>query len=807
MKKQHKDIWIGVDQLTNHPEYQKLNKEEFNELPVVDTLSEEQNLQSETSRRDFLKYLGFGLGAATLAAGCEIPVKRAIPYVIKPDQIVPGVATYYASTFVQGGDYCPVLVKTREGRPIKVEGNSLSSITGGGTSARAQASVLSLYDTSRIPGPFKIADGKLSGATKRSRGMEWSAVDEEIGGKLNANSRVRIVTNTNMSPSAKAAMDAFKLAYPNTEVVTYDPVSSSAILQANEESFGQAVIPDYKFEDAQVIVSFDADFLGTWISPIEYAAKYIQNRKIKDVENPSMSYHVQVESHMSLTGSNSDNRILVKPSQQGAAIVALYNEVAALTGGASVSGPKLNATQAAKFKKLAQRLVDNKQKSLVVSGSNNVGEQVLINGINAMLDNYSHTIDFTHASMQRQGMDKPVQDLIADMKGGRVDALFVMDGANPAWDLPNAADFAAGMVKVGLKVSFSGLPSETTMLCDYVTPTNHFLESWGDVEAKKGHFSLIQPTISPLFNTRQAELTLLMWAKDETLNTESDQPYFEYLKSTWETNIFPQQTKFATFQQFWDSSLHDGVFEAAQEGGAIYEFAGDVNAAASKVRKPAAGDAMEISFFETVNMGAGQYANNPWLQEMPDPITRCVWGNYLAIPVSWDGSRRFQSLNNLNEREIYGEADMVDLQVGDISNTATTVRQFGQMENTVALAIGYGREMSGMTGQALGDKVGINAYPMMSIDTNGNTQYYATTVSVSESKGTEKEFACVQYHHSMGLKGVDPASGEEINVDEKAIMTLGEGYQGGITNRSIIYQANLSEVEELKEHIAEKRSE
>ena len=156
MKKQNKGVWIGVEQLQNDPNYQEVSKNEFTELPVVDNLSKEGAMDANASRRDFLKYLGFGLGAATLAAGCDVPVKRAIPYVVKPDEIVPGVATYYASSFVQGGDYCPVLVKTREGRPIKVEGNGLSSITKGGTSARAQASVLSLYDTSRFDGPYRV---------------------------------------------------------------------------------------------------------------------------------------------------------------------------------------------------------------------------------------------------------------------------------------------------------------------------------------------------------------------------------------------------------------------------------------------------------------------------------------------------------------------------------------------------------------------------------------------------------------------------------------------------------------------------
>ncbi|MCB9081143.1 MAG: TAT-variant-translocated molybdopterin oxidoreductase [Lewinellaceae bacterium] len=807
MKNQNNEVWIGVEQLTNDPAYLESANQEFHALPLAESLEQASTLELTSNRRDFLKYLGFGLGAATLAASCEIPVRKAVPYVVKPDTIVPGVATYYASSFVQGGDYCSILVKTREGRPIKIEGNSLSSVTKGGTSARAQASVLSLYDTNRIDGPYRIKNGAIDRPSSRAKkGPGWAAIDGEIMGKLQAGSRVRILTNTLLSPTTKQAIADFTEKFPNTQVVTYDPVSASALLEANAQCFGEAVVPNYQFDKADVIVSFEADFLGTWISPVEYANQYAKNRTIKDAKKARMSRHIQVESHMSLTGSNADNRIMVKPSEQGAAIIALYNEVAALTGGTSVSGAKLAAEKANKLKKVAKELVDARGKALVVSGSNNLGEQVLINAINMMVDSYGNTIDLGNASMQRQGIDSQVQNLIREMKGGQVDALLVLDGANPAWDLPNADQFRDGMKKVGLKVSFSILPNETTVLCDYATPTNHFLESWGDAEAKRGHYSLIQPTIAPLFDTRQTEVSLLTWAASEKLDAAAEQPMYAYLAAQWAAKMFPQQTKFATFQAFWDSTLHDGVFEVPQAPRAGYTFAGDVAAAAGKVRKPANGG-MEISFFETVNMGGGQYANNPWLAEMPDPVARTTWGNYLAIPVKWEGGNSFKSLNNLNGREIYGEADMVDVEIGGKKQTVTVVRQFGQLEDTVGLAIGFGRELTGYMGKALGEQVGVNAYPWLSIDGNGNTQYYATGVTVSERVGKDDFFACVQYHHSMGVTGIDPKTGKEINVDEKTSMTLGAGYQGGIVDRSIIYKANLSEIDELVHHVEERRAE
>ncbi len=815
MKKNNKKVWVGAEQLTNHPAYVKAANNEFTEVPpITEQLKDDSIVDVTSNRRDFLKYLGFGVGTAVVAAGCDIPVRKSIPYVNKPEQIVPGVATYYASSFVSGGDYCAVLVKTREGRPIKIEGNSFSKVTKGGTSARAQASVLSLYDTSRFQGPVKINAGS-------NEEMSWADLDKAVMAKLKGGN-VRIIANTVMSPSSKAAMRAFAERYaPNSKLedvlVMYDPISSSAILEANEESFGQKVVPDYHFDKAKVIVSFDADFLGTWISPIEYAADYIVNRRIDDVKKTKMSRHYQIESHVSLTGSNADHRILVKPSAQGAAIATLYNALASKLGFSSVSAPKMDAKTTKKINAIAKDLLANRGTSLVVSGSNNKGEQILINAINAALGNYGHTLEFTNASLQRQGTDQPIQRLIKDMKSGSVSAVFIMDGANPAYDLPNSSEFVEAIKKVGLSVSFAGLPTETTAVCQYVAPTHHYLESWGDVEPKRGHLSLIQPTIQPIFaavgkeGTRQAEESLLIWAGSEMLDTRAEQPYLEFVKQVWRGNMFGSQGKYTDFQAFWDATLHDGVFEMAQDSVEV-TFAGDVNKAASMIRKPGNSE-LEVSFFETVNMGNGTYANNPWLQEMPDPVHRGVWGNYLAIPIKWNGED-FEALNGLNKMEIYSEADIVELTANQVTNRISAIRQFGQMAGTVATALGYGRSATGKRGKELGEQVGTNVYPMLTFDANGNIQYYAEA-TVSNKVATDKEFAFVQYHHSMGLttKGddgevmKDTKTGKDFNIDEKAIMILADGFQGGLVDRSVLYHGDINEIDETLEKIKHKRAE
>ena len=538
--------------------------------------------------------------------------------------------------------------------------------------------------------------------------------------------------------------------------------------------------------------------------------QYVKNRKVSGTKGATISQHIQIESHMSLTGSNADNRILVKPSEQGATVIALYNEVARVLGAQQIpGGPKLSdQDKVDKIKKVARKLASHKTKSLVVSGSNNIGEQIIVNEINLILGNYNSTIDFTHASNQRQGTDKDIQALTREMAAGRVDYLFIMDGANPAYDIPKAAEFADAMAKVPMKVSFSTVPNETAMLCNYIAPANHFLESWGDVEPKRGQYSLIQPTIHRLFNTRQVEETLLRWAGSENLDITAEQPYFEYLKKHWEEVAFPVQSNFVTFQAFWDSTLHDGVFEVPVDSVVIEETSCDILLAAKKVRNPS-NAGMEIAFYESVNIGGGQYANNPWLQEMPDPVNRCVWGNYLGIPISWDGGNKFQAFKDLNDREIYGEADIVNLDVNGTSESCTVVRQFGLRSDTLSLAVGYGRKHTGLMGKALGNEVGVNVYPWLSIDANGNTQYYADVQDVQKTSDMEM-LACVQYHHTMGVKG-ENSSGETINVDEKVANRIPDpfsedGFQGGLVDRSIIYQGTIEEVAELAHHIEEKRS-
>ena len=812
MSKNNNKVWLGTDQLESSPEYIKATDNEIG-MPAA-----AESPRLEASRRDFLKYLGFGMTAATIAS-CDIPVRKAIPYVSKPDSIVPGVATYYASTFAQSGDYVPVLVKTREGRPIKIEGNSMSPITGGGTSARVQASVLGLYDTSRFDGPYRVVDGMAVSKKNHAENDGWDVIDGEIAGKMPATSRVRIISHTIMSPSLLAAIDEFKGRFANTELVQYDPVSSAALLDANEADFGKRAVPSYHFDKAEIIVAIGCDFLGTWVSPVQFARDYAKMRK---TSGKKMSRHVQIESAMSLTGSNADNRILVKPSEQGQAIAALYG---AIVGGGNANLP---AEAKAKIKALATELKRNRGRGLVVSGSNNLAEQQMVNAINNAIGAYGSTITTDRWSMQRKGSDKAIAKFAKDLTAGNVDAVIVLDGANPCWDNPWAAQIAENMSKAKVSVSMSGVPNETALRCGYVTPNHHYLESWGDVEAVEGQLSLVQPTITPIFasvgrhGTRQEGQSLLSWAKSGKLKADAEQPYMEFVSDNWRATAFGAQSAFTSFRAFWDSSLQDGVVTLPASGGAAY--GGSVSGQPS-----AAGSGQEVSFFETVNIGNGIYANNPWLMEVPDPVTRTVWGNYLSIPVKWEGGNSYTAYEGLNTEEYKGKADIVTVTINGTEQNVTAVRQFGQLPETFGLALGYGRTVTGVSGRAIGHDVGINVYPWLPVK-DGYVQYFADQATVSGAQDTEEEFACVQYHHTMGLTTKDesgklawvdrrngeiqyeaPTSEEDklyvkpYNVDEKTVMELGEGMQGGLVDRSIIFQGSFAELGELKDHIAHKR--
>ena len=780
----NKKYWKSVEELNeNSSIVEALKQNEFVEaIPTDEFLGDKESLESSsTSRRDFLKYVGFSTAAASLAA-CEGPVIKSIPYIVQPTEIVPGVANYYATTIADGFDFASVLVKTREGRPIKIENNT-DARTNGVANARVNASVLGLYDNLRVKSPMK---GESA--------ISWDTFMSETTTKLNGlnGKSIVLLTHTMPSPSTNKLIAEFTSKYGNVSHVTYDAVSESATLDAYQAKYGVRGMANYDFSKAMTIVSIGADFLGDWQGggfDSGYSAKRIPDHGI-------MSRHIQFESNMSLSGANADKRVPVTPSQQKLALAKLYSEVT----GNSAGGAKLPEGLEAAVKAAASELKLAGSNGVVVSGVQDVNAQTTVLEINAYLR--SKAFDPSTTIKTRQGSDKAVMQLIADMKAGKVGAI-IMNGVNPIYTLPNASDFKEGLAKTELSVAFSMKQDETSINCQYIAATPHNLESWGDFEFKSGHFSMMQPTIRPLFDTKQFQEVLMGW-------TAVSGSYRDYLKSVWTQSILNGSS--------FNKAVQDGVFVVGSAGsgsdskgssttietsstelkdkkdrtflgGVIHDVAVGVGikdedkneytttttsttvnnnsnvdvasvltggAAARALASSVKSSDLELSLYTKIGMGDGQQANNPWLQEFPDPITRTTWDNY--ITVSKADAEKYKLVNeNVANGGLNGSYVDVTVNGVTVSNVPVII-QPGQAKGSVGMAFGFGRT-AGLKAEM---QTGVNAYPLY--------QNFNSTQDVTISKvAGSHEFACVQLHNTLMGRGdiIKETSLEIFNTKDK----------------------------------------
>jgi MoCo/4Fe-4S cofactor protein with predicted Tat translocation signal len=713
MKENKKTYWKGLEQLNNDPEFVKNADKEFVELPS--SLSEDGG----SSRRDFLKVMGFSLAAASLAA-CEAPIRKAIPYVNKPVDINPSIPNYYASTYSTGGDYASIVVKTREGRPIKIDGNSLSPINKGKVNAIVEGSILSLYDKERLASPY------ISGEKS-----DWVTIDAQVKAKFASAGNVKIVSNTILSPSTLKAIQIFSDAVGGAELIQYDPISNYGIKKAAETYYGTAVIPSYSFDKAKTIVSFGADFLGTWISPIEFAGQYAKTRKISN-EHREMSRHYQFESNLSMTGANADYRTPIRASQSGLAVLALYNAIAKKSGATQVSAGAVEITH---LDKAANDLWVSKGASLVVSGSNDPNVQVVINAINEMLGANGTTVDFANPVHFRKGDDARMNQFVAELKAGQVGGV-IFYNCNPVYDFAKGAEIAEGIAKAKVSLATNGTMDETSSLVQMVAPDHHYLESWNDFEPKRGHFSLSQPTISPLFDSRQAQESFLVWG-GSTAN------YFDFLQSVWQNEVYTLVETAGDFQEFWDTTLYNGVL-AIDSTAAAPTPVGDVSAAAAAVAKASTTDntSPELVIYSKVGIGNGIYANIPWLQEMADPITKATWDNYLTVSQKWateNGVTMYEENTGKASITVNGKSLVVPIMI-----------QPGQADGTFGLALGYGRTKAGRVANG----VGVNAYELL--DASKGFVNFDITAGVEVTVTEDKyKIARTQTHQTfMGRENV-----------------------------------------------------
>lgn len=701
--------------------------------------NKEKKTKSPTNRRDFLRTFGFGLASTFVLSRCENAAHKAIPYLIKPEEVTPSMANYYASSFFDGDKFNSILVKVLDGRPIKIEGNDLSSMTQGATNSITQASILSLYDDTRYRKP------KINGTDS-----DWGMADKQITDQLKKlnekQAKIALVTPTIISPSTKKVIADFIKAYPTAEHISYDVVSSAALLDASEESFGKRVIPNYQFDKAQLIVGVNADFLGSWLSPVEYTKQYVKNRKVSE-ENRKMSRHIQIESGMSLTGSNADQRIIIDPSEEQNLIANLYNYLANNLGENEIAAHNT----AHDVSKLGDELLQNKGKSLLVCGTNNKETQLIVNAINQLLGNYGKTITYNQALLTKQADDKVMVDFINNIDSYQG---IIFYDCNPVYDYPASKKLNTALKNIELSISLSTIPDETSELVQYVCPANNYLESWNDFNPKEGIYTLSQPCIHPIFNTRQEQVSLLKWAEKET-------DYYQYLKNLWKSEIYTKTNRVFDFTDFWTKSLQDGIFELKIN---TSEPRYSSNVSSIKVTEPKS--ALELQIYESVNIGSGKYANNPWLQELPDPVSKVTWENYAAISPS------------LAKQENLKTGDVIKM---NSSLEIPVLIQPGQAKNTISIALGYGRTVAGKSGK----NVGTDVYQLIKAN---NYRSYSLNISLEKTLH-HKDFATTQSHDSMEGRDivrettlekydVNPESGNERHQEiEKLHQTLYREYE------------------------------
>ena len=690
-----KKYWKGLEQLKAQSDIvDKLEQNEFvEEIPV------EKSEDKNSSRRDFLKYLGFSTTAAAIA-GCEGPVIKSVPYVVQPEQIIPGVANYYATAIADGNDFRSILVKTREGRPIKIQNNK-DAKSFNCSNARVTASVLDLYDTYRIQGP-KV-DGNY---------VLWDDFNNQIKGNLenliNDNKRIVLLTQTQCSPTTKLILDKFLSKYSNIEHIEYDTISSSSALDAFENIYGIRALADYDFSKAETIVSVDADFLSDWQGG-SYSSGWSKTRVPNAANNNSMSYHIQFESNMTLSGANADNRVPANPSELKKILAHIYSRLS----GQPVNG-SLNPNLDKYVDLSVKKLKSSGTKSVLISGIDDVNAQEMVLMINDFLN--SDVIDIESPRFIRNGRNSELLKMMEDLKSGKISGM-ITSGINPGYSLPESEEFLKIFKNLEFTLSFSLKEDETSRVAKFLGASSHYLESWGDYEFKTGHYYLAQPTIRPLFDTKQFQDVILSLIGADT-------NFYDEIKSNWKNNILSSG-------KTWGKSLQDGFFyDYSQNELSIRRKRINLNLAFAE-----SSNEFSLVLYPKVGMGDGQRASNPWLQEFPDPITRVTWDNYITLSISDAKKLKLKNYNVANGA-LNGSYAKITSNRKEI--IAPVIIQPGQAPGTIGLSFGYGKKY-GMSDEM---KVGINAFNLY------NDFNKIQKVNISKVKG-DHEFACIQLHNTM----------------------------------------------------------
>lgn len=721
--------WMSLDQWRQDPEFQKLVEKEFQSSPL-----QSEDGQDGHARRDFLKLMGASIALTTF--GCvRRPAQKIIPYVKKPSDIVHGIANYYASSMTDGIETLGILVATRDGRPIKIEGNPDHPGNKGGMSARAHAAILKLYDPDRLNGPKRNLQNPKR-TNRETIGVQWEALDSAVVEQLKKGG-VAVLSATNFSPTTKELMEEFTSAF-NAKTFVHDDISYASLLEGNKGSFGQATFPLYDFSKAQVVVAINNDFLGTWLAPTVQQRQFMEARK----PGKQMNKLVVFESTMSLTGSNADQRFRIRPSQSLDVVMALLHEIIVVRKQSRYASDGGVLRVLASFSKnitelglnlgeVVDGLLKNRGQSIVVSGGlagdldNAKALYVATNFLNAVLENEGKTVGASPASVARQSGGQ-VGDLIAALNKKEIKTL-IIHGSNPFYSLPASAGLSEAIANVEMIIYTGDRNDETGRVADFVATDHHNLENWGDYMSLAGVVSIQQPTITPLYDTRAFQDSLLNWMKGAqkgSARAKAAKNWYEYLRSTWQAEYL----KGAKFEDQWVDLLQLGVVNKENRAPVGRSFS---TGAFTEIKAEAPKSGFELALYAKGAIGDGSLANVPWLQELPDSISKVTWDNYVCF------SPKDASQLKLKDGQ------HVTIEAGGTSITLPALIQPGHADGVVAVAVGYGRKGAGK----VADGIGANAFALAHVA--GASVATAGIEAKVNVLGAHTELAITQGHHVM----------------------------------------------------------
>lgn len=763
--KRDMNYWRSFEDLHKNPKTIEASHHEFKEGVTEDFNPSEL---SNISRRKFLALVG--ASAALAGAGCaDYPDKgEIIPYNKKPEEVTLGKPNYFASTSTSCDQTCGVLVKTREGRPIKIEGNPDHPVNKGKICLKCQAEILNLYDPERLTDPLQKA---AMGSFEK---VSWKKADEAILAALTfaGDKEIAVIAQTINSPTTLKVLNDFAAKFPTTKIYSYELFHDEVRNSAWRKCYGSGSFPLIKWNEAKVIVALESDFLGSEGNRIENSALFVEGRDVDNIKKFNRLY--AVEGNLSLTGINADYRLPLQPHAQYDFVLSLLAEISRKLG---ISNP-LNSNQSLsefakkhnlstkKINTLVSDLVNNRGKSIVHTGTTLPEEvHIAVNYLNDVLGSTAlYRTESSTVSLFPKTEKAEWENLVSKMNSGKVDTVIHFN-SNPVFHLADDYGYEKALGKVSTVISLTEKENESSAYANYVLPINHDFESWGDYKTRTGFFSLQQPVIAPLYNSRQKEAILLTWigGKSDVFN---EKLYHEYLINRWKVEVYPTLNSALPFERFWFASLHDGIVNVKESATSISAFNTSALAALSSFK--ADPSKYSIVLKNNYSIGDGRFADNGWLQELPHPVSKITWDNYAAV--SFSTAKTLNMKNN----------DLVEIKVGSRKIEVPVFLQPGSADNTFTIELGYGRKKSGVVGA----NIGFDASALLS-KTEMNSPYLLSG-DVSKIDGTH-ELVSTQEHHMF-----DNALTKDAAVKRKIIQ---EGTVAQfVKNPDFLHEANKIEL-------------